>query len=92
MGAGLRDTWVRGGPISCCKTTEYEALGCLHDGQRPTLIIAASMEILTFPSMILIVSIINSLEFSVRKSLSYEFDDRHSMSWGSEGLRISKIN
>ena len=42
--------------------------------------------------MSFIIIIINSLESSIRKLLSNDFDNRHTMSWGPKGLRICKIN
>ena len=89
VGAGLIDTWPWGFPFSCCEATKYEILGGLSDGQRPSLLIAFTMEILCIPSIS--GSIINPLESGTRELVSDEFDDHLPRGRGPEGLGYSKI-
>ena len=47
-GARVARRTIRGWefPLDCCESAKDEILGCLNDGQRPSLEIATSMEIL----------------------------------------------
>ena len=90
VGAGLMDTWEwRGFPFSCCEATKYEIFGRLSDSQRPSLLIALTMEIPCFPSIC--GGIKNPLESGARKLVSDEFDDHLPSGRGPKGLGSSKI-
>ena len=82
MGVTLREIFADwwGFPFSCCKATKDEILGCLNDSKSPSLLIAASVEILLVPTIS--GSIKNPLESSFRKLVSNEFDDHIPMGRG----------
>ena len=82
MGVGL--TGAKGFPVCCCEAAKDEALGCLKNSQRPSFLIAASVEILVLPTIS--GSIIYSLEPSLRKLISDEFDHHLTMLGRSKGL------
>jgi hypothetical protein len=90
VGAGLIDTWIGCGfPFCCCEAAKNEILGGLYDCQRPSLLVALTMEIICSPTIR--GSIINPLESSLRILVSNEFEDHFSMGGGPKGLGTSKI-
>jgi hypothetical protein len=76
-------------PLSCGEATEDEVSGCLDDGQSPTLLIAAGMEVLCLPAMS--VGIINSLEPSLGILVPNKLHDHLPMGRGPKGLRVFEI-
>ena len=87
VGAGLID--IFGFPFCCFEAPEDEILGGLNYSQRPSLVIALTMEILCIPPVSC--SIIYPLESSFRILVSNEFHDHLLMGGCPKGLRIAKI-
>jgi hypothetical protein len=85
VGARVGERYQRGVPVGCCKATKYETEGRLHHCERPPLPIATSMEIFCSPAIT--GSIIDPLEPSLRKLVSYEFDYHVSVGGRPKGLR-----
>ena len=76
-------------PFSRGEAAEDEVSRRLHDGQSPSLLVAAPMEVRCLP--FIRASIINPLESSLRKLIPYKLHDHPPMSWGHKGLWCPKI-